>query len=97
MALIDKKTIKKLAELARIEISAGEETSLLKDLEKILGHFEELKELDTERVEPMSGGTFSKNVLRGDESEGAKLVGEKSVDQFPEKEAGFLKVPPVFE
>lgn len=97
MSLIDKKTIKKLAELARMEIGAKEEAPLLEDLEKILEHFEELKELDTEKVEPMAGGTFSRNVLREDGSEETKLAAEKSVEQFPEKESGFLKVPPVFE
>ena len=95
--MLSKKDLEHLAELARIELKKEEEGKLLKDLEKILGHFEELKEVDTDDVLPMSGGTFSKNVLRGDDSENTKLAGEKSVEQFPEKESGFLKVPPVFE
>ncbi|KKU98773.1 MAG: Aspartyl/glutamyl-tRNA amidotransferase subunit C [Candidatus Jorgensenbacteria bacterium GW2011_GWC1_48_8] len=80
-----------------MELKKSEEEKLLKDLEKILGHFEELKELDTEGVLPMSGGTFSRNILRADDLEETKLAGEKSVSQFPERDKGFLKIPPVFE
>ncbi|HXF44004.1 MAG TPA: Asp-tRNA(Asn)/Glu-tRNA(Gln) amidotransferase subunit GatC [Candidatus Paceibacterota bacterium] len=96
MNLIDKKTVKKLAELARMDINPREEESLVSDLERILEYFDELKELDTKNVLPMSGGTFLENIVR-DDGKGERLPGEKSVDQFPEKERGFLKVPPVFE
>jgi aspartyl-tRNA(Asn)/glutamyl-tRNA(Gln) amidotransferase subunit C len=96
MNLIDKKTIENLAELARLELSKKERDSLLKDLEKILSHFEELKEIDTEGVPPMSGGTLEKNVLRED-GEGRVLPRERAISDFPEEEKGFLRVPPVFE
>jgi len=95
--MLSKKDLEHLAALARLELKKEEEGKLLKDLEKILGHFEELKELDTEEVEPMAGGTFSKNVFRADDSDSARLPAEKAVSQFPEKESGFLKIPPVFE
>jgi aspartyl-tRNA(Asn)/glutamyl-tRNA(Gln) amidotransferase subunit C len=105
---IDKQTLEHLAELARIEINKemrdekGEmregETKLLNDLQKILGHFEELKEVDTENMEPMAGGTVEKNVFREDkESSKFKVQSLKLIEQFPEKEDGFLKIPPVFE
>lgn len=94
--MLSKKDLERLAELARIELKKSEEEKLLADLEKILGHFEELKEVNTEGVAPLSGGTFVKNVLRKD-GEGERLPAEKAVVQFPEKEKGFLKIPPVFE
>lgn len=96
MSLINKKTMGNLARLARLELTRGEEEKLLKDFEKILEHFEELKETDTEKVSPMSGGTFEKNILRKDE-DGPSLPCEEAVADFPESEKGFLKVPPVFE
>ncbi len=77
-----------------MELSEKEEKSLLKDLEKILSYFEELKEVDTESVAPMSGGTFSENVFRKSDS---SLPKERAIQSFPETEKGFLKVPPVFE
>ncbi len=102
MADINKETLEHLAGLARIEISEKDESKLLEDLRKIFDYFEELKEVDTENVEPMVGGNiFSENVFREDaegESYG-NLCGksEKLKGAFPEKEGGFLKVPPVFE
>ena len=95
--MITKKGLQNLVSLARIDIKPSEEEKLLKDLSKILDHFEELKEVNTDNVEPMSGGTFSKNVFREDELTGGRLPSEAAVEQFPEKEKGFLKVPPVFE
>lgn len=96
MILINKSTIEKLAELARIELSEKEEESLRKDLEKILAHFEELKEVATNNVQPIVGGYFLKNVLRLDD-DGECLSADMALTEFPEKEKRFLRVPPVFE
>ncbi len=93
--MITKKELEHLAELARLELTEGSEEKLLKDLEKILNHFEELKELDTEKVAPMTGGTMSVNAWREDEEEN-RLPKEKALEQFPKKKKGYLKVPPVF-
>ncbi len=93
--MLTKKDLEKLAELSRMEIGAGEE-KLLKDLEKILAHFDELKTVPTEGVAPMTGGTDAKNVFREDET-GNGLSGEAAKGEFPEKERGYLKVPPVFD
>ena len=94
--MLSKKDLEHLAELARIELKKSEEEKLLRDLEKILAHFEELKGLDTKDVEPMSGGTFLVNEFR-DEGKATCLARGLATDQFPEKESGFLKIPPVFE
>ncbi len=95
---IDEKTLKRLEELARIEIKGDAENKLLKDLQKILEHFEELKTVDTENVEPMAGGTVETNVFREDESNvKCQTSNVKLIEQFPEKENGFLKVPAVFD
>lgn len=97
--VINKKTFEKLAELARIEISSEKEEKLLADLKNILGHFDELKEVDTKNIKPMNGGTSLFNIVRDDEIIEKDL--QKRVDNlisaFPEKEDRFLKVPGVFE
>ena len=54
MAIIDKKTLEHTAELARIELDGREEGKILKDLEKILEYFEELKEVNVGGVLPMN-------------------------------------------
>jgi len=93
---IDKKSLERLAELARIELDPKEEERLLQDLPKILDYFKELQELDTSNVEPMAGSTTLKNAFRDDDaSEKTNL--RAGVEQFPETENGFLKIPPVFE
>ncbi len=100
---IDKKTIKHLAELARVELGSKEEEKLATDLGKILDHFKELQELDTKNTESMTGGTNLKNIFR--EDDGGEQPFDKlragtnngaGIDAFPEKEKGFLKIPPVF-
>lgn len=107
---ITKKTLEYLAELGRIELEEKSEEKLLKDLREILAYFEELKNVDTENVEPMAGGTIEKNVFRQDEElteTQNSLLRSKSpegqpktqnpTEAFPQEENGFLKIPPVFE
>ena len=93
--IISKKTLEYLAGLARIELKPEKEEKLLKDLGKILGHFEELEKVDTENIEPMAGGTIQTNVFREDDARVGK--NQKLVEVFPEKEGDFLKVPAVFK
>ncbi len=93
---INKKLLKHLAELARLELTPKEEDRLIKDLRDILSHFEELQKLDTTEVKPMTGGTQLTNVFREDEERVNKYAGA-GVEGFPDNEKGFLKIPPVFE
>lgn len=96
MSTLNKKTLEYLAGLGRIEIKEKDEEKLLKDLKEILGYFEQLKEVDTENVEPLAGGTIEKNVFREDEVKSYQK-NQKLIKQFPEEGKGYLKVPPVFE
>ena len=96
MSEITKKSLEHLAGLARLELSAGEEEKFLKDLQKILDHFQELQILNTDGVQPMTGGTESKNVFREDSATKSSLSPDRVVEAFPEKEKHWLKVPPVF-
>ena len=103
--MLTKKDLEHLAELARIDFSAGggsspggragEEKKLAKDLGNILDYFKELQVLDTLEVAPMTGGTDLKNALREDVLEKDSEIG-KGKKAFPEEKSGYLKVPPVF-
>ena len=108
MRIIDKKTVEHLAELARIEIPDTEKEKLAGDLENILKHFEELKEVNTDKILPMNGGTTEMNVMREDETseirnkqqvtrDKKQETRDKFVREFSEEKDGFLKVPAVFE
>lgn len=96
MTRISKNEVKYLADLARIELGEDEVEKLKADLDKILGHFEELKELDTSAVPPMIGGVLIEDAYREDEIKN-NFVAKKSTEAFPESHDGFLKIPPVFE
>lgn len=97
MADINKKSLKHLADLSRLELTAHEEDKFVGDLEKILKHFEELQAVNTENVVPMTGGTELKNVFREDGEPKNSLSADRVVESFPEKENHWLKVPAVFE
>ncbi len=103
MAEINESSLEHLLSLSRMEEKdQNRRTKILKDLSKILDYFNELKEVDTENIEPMSGGTFLSDVLRVDEEKYRDVSSKKeqrdmAVDQFPRNENGYLKVPGVFE
>ena len=50
---IDIATIKKVAHLARLELTAEEENQLSVDIEQILAWIDQLEEVDTTGVEPV--------------------------------------------
>ncbi len=97
MSEITKTSLKHLADLAKLELTEKEEEKFIKDLESILGYFQELQELDTEGVQPLTGGTSLKNVWREDGVTKSSLPAGPVVDAFPDQESGYLKVPAVFE
>jgi aspartyl-tRNA(Asn)/glutamyl-tRNA(Gln) amidotransferase subunit C len=63
---IDKATIYKVADLARIEIAEEEVSTLQADMNKILTFMEKLNELDTKNVEPLVYMNPEVNVWRED-------------------------------
>jgi aspartyl-tRNA(Asn)/glutamyl-tRNA(Gln) amidotransferase subunit C len=64
---INKETIEKVAELARIEIKETEVDGLILEMSKILTFMEKLNELDTSKVEPLVYMNKEVNVWRVDE------------------------------
>jgi len=93
--MFSKKDLEHLAELSRMKLKSSEEKTLQNDLGAILDFFKELQELDTEKVEPMTGGTSLKNSVREDVLGATDDTG-KGPEQFPEEKDNGLKVPPIF-
>lgn len=99
MAHINEETVEYLAKLSRVDLEKDEKKKLTGDLEEILSHFEELNEVDTTNVEPMTGGTLQRNVMREDDHDIRSQINgspEDIIAEFPEKARGYLKVPAVF-
>ena len=63
---IDKETIYKVADLARIEIGEDKVEDLQADMNKILTFMEKLNELDTKHVEPLVYMNPEVNIWRED-------------------------------
>lgn len=87
--------VKKIAELARIELSPEEELRHAQTISAVLDYMKILNEVDTTGVTPIYQVTGLINVTRQDEVEGnnmrAQLVGA-----FPDKVGDELLVPGVF-
>ncbi|MGE5557754.1 MAG: Asp-tRNA(Asn)/Glu-tRNA(Gln) amidotransferase subunit GatC [Bacillota bacterium] len=93
---LTKQDVERVARLASLGLSAGEEARLAAELSKILQFVEKLNELDTEGVEPMSHAIPVYNVFRGDEPHDS-LDTEEVLKNAPEREDGFFKVPKLLE
>src|SRR3546814_1694211 len=63
---VDKETVAKIARLARVRVDEGHKEALAKELSNILGWIEQLSELDTDGVEPMTSVVSTKLPLRED-------------------------------
>ena len=95
-AMIDDKTVRKIASLARISVSDAEVAALTPELNKILGMVEQLGEVDVAGVEPMTAVIPNHLRLRDDVvTDGA--VRDKVLANAPQAEAGFFAVPKVIE
>ncbi|WP_276088173.1 Asp-tRNA(Asn)/Glu-tRNA(Gln) amidotransferase subunit GatC [Pedobacter sp. JY14-1] len=64
--IIDKQTIEKVADLARIEVEDKDIDTLIGDMSKILTFMEKLNELDTTGVEPLVYMNHEENIWRED-------------------------------
>jgi len=64
--IIDKDTVEKVANLARLELTEDEKDGMIKDMSKILDFMAKLNEMDTAGVEPLIYMTSDVNVLRED-------------------------------
>lgn len=64
--VIDKNTVYKVADLARIEIKDNEVDHLTEEMNKILTFMEKLNELDTDGVKPLVYMNEEANVWRED-------------------------------
>ena len=91
---IDKGQVDYIANLSRIALSEEEKNKLTEELGKIIEYVEKLNELDTSNVEPMAHATGLKNVFREDEL-GQSLSPEKALENAPDKEGNFFRVPKV--
>lgn len=92
----DIQTIRKLAHLARLEFNEEKEQEVLQDLNKILNWVDQLRELDTENVEPLTHMSEEINVLREDVAQNT-VTHEQALLNAPKKDSDYFRVPKVLE
>lgn len=93
---VDTATVKKVASLARIAISDADAERLAPELNNILGWIEQLGEVDTSNVDPMTAVIPNTLRLREDVvTEGQQR--DAVLQNAPQGEHGFFTVPKVVE
>ena len=93
---LDKATIRRVATLARIEVPEAELEATATKLSGILSWIEQLSEVNTDNVLPMSGGTDLKLPWRADVINDGGIA-DKVLANAPEAQDGFFSVPKVVE
>ena len=92
--MITIKDVEHVAKLARLELTEDEKVKFSKQLGDILKYVEQMNEVNTENVEPMSHAIPVVNVMRDD-----KVVAEQTKQELmanaPAKEDGFFRVPKI--
>ena len=93
---IDKNTINKIARLSRIKLDDKESEDYINDLNSILDWVEQLNEVNTENIEPLSNISSSVLPKREDTPKDANSSDE-ILENAPDKLEGFFAVPKVVE
>jgi aspartyl-tRNA(Asn)/glutamyl-tRNA(Gln) amidotransferase subunit C len=93
---LDEATVARIARLARIAVPEAELQPLAGELSRILEWIEQLNEVDTTDVPPMTSVVATKLRLRADEvTDGGRA--EDILKNAPERHDGYFVVPKVVE
>ena len=93
---IDSTTIRKIAHLARLDFEEHAEQDMMNSMSEILDWVEQLEEVDTTGVEPLTNMSFEVNALREDKV-GRHLTREQGLQNAPRHDGEFFRVPKVLE
>lgn len=93
---IDKKTVQKLAALAKLEFDETAEISIQTDLTRMLNFVNKLNEVDTNGIEPLVYMLDEKPTLREDVVI-QTITQQEALKNAPDKDTDFIKVPKVIK
>lgn len=93
---IDRESIKKIAHLARLEFDEESAEKIAKDMSQILDWVEQLNEVDTTNVEPLTTMSTEVNDMREDKI-GNHLSHEEALKNAPKSDTDYFRVPKVLE
>jgi len=93
---LDPATVRRIAKLARIRVDESQMEALRTDLNSILGWIEQLDEVNTDGVEPLTGGTQMALRLRADVVRDGGMA-EAVLANAPDRDGDYFAVPKVVE
>lgn len=93
---INEATVRKIAHLARLKVSSQEAKSLESELSSILDWVEQLNEVDTSEVEPMTSAVETTMKKRDDQITDGGYA-ERITQNAPMSEDNYFVVPKVVE
>ena len=93
---MDIEQVRKVARLARLDLNDADLALMAEQLSAILDYVDQLKQLDTEGVEPLAHPLPLQNVFRPDESGRSLSVGE-ALANAPNRLGDFFGVPAVLD
>ncbi|MGJ3249194.1 MAG: Asp-tRNA(Asn)/Glu-tRNA(Gln) amidotransferase subunit GatC [Elainellaceae cyanobacterium] len=92
--MLDREQVKKVAHLARLELTPDEEAQFTTQLGSILDYFEQLNALDTDAVAPTARAIDVSNVMRTDRLE-VLADRDEILNCAPDRDDDFFKVPKI--
>lgn len=94
--IIDESQVRHIAKLGRLKLGDDEVRLFAAQLGAILGYIEQLSNVDTTGVEPMTHPLPLRNVLREDEP-AESLSSNSALRNAPQREGDFFRVPAVLD
>jgi aspartyl-tRNA(Asn)/glutamyl-tRNA(Gln) amidotransferase subunit C len=94
--VVDKNLLDQLAHLSRLTFSPDEEQAMIQDLNAIIDWVEELQEVDTTGVAPLTHISEEVNVLRKD-AVSDQIAHEQALKNAPKRDSDYFRVPKVIE
>ena len=88
--------VERIAKLAKIGLTEEEKEKFSGELSAVLEYIEQLKEIDTKDIEPVSQVTGLVNVIREDVANNCdEDIRKKIINNFPEEKERYVKVKQV--
>ena len=94
MTKITNEEVKKVANLARLELNKDEINNHAEQLEKILGYINQLEKINTDDVPCTTRAIEVLNVFRKDEKKNSDCI-EELLELGPSREDKYFKVPKI--
>tara|TARA_B100001996_G_scaffold74807_1_gene55205 strand:+ start:608 stop:895 length:288 start_codon:yes stop_codon:yes gene_type:complete len=94
MTKISSSDVRKVAQLARLELPDDQIELYTAQIEEILSYVDQLQEIDTENIPPTTRAVEVVNAMREDLVD-VKCLREDILNQAPHREGDFFRVPKI--